>query len=199
MTSPADKLPPDSEPEISLTEYIEINQKMLSVLGVFTTMTVFANNLPQKFVGDILSVFPLTVVVLIWSELWSSFPKRPSTKLVGFQTIRICMVGMLGLYWLVKVHNVLQQYALGVLVILLLIFSTQIITKTRFYRLISWIVPPLAKHTSYSRRITTLYWLLLLGIAILVLALALSLWLAIDSFLDEIEIVIEKADPPSGS
>lgn len=59
--------------------------------------------------------------------------------------------------------------------------------------------PDRARNWPHWKGPGTLNWLLLLGIAILVLALALSLWLAIDSFLDEIEIVIEKADPPSGS
>ncbi len=41
--------------KVSLASFIDANQKLISVLGIFTAISVFASNLPLKPVGYALS------------------------------------------------------------------------------------------------------------------------------------------------
>lgn len=57
----------------TLTEYIEENSKLLSALGLFLGLSVFANNLPDKGIARLLSFFLFTLGVLVFFELMRSF------------------------------------------------------------------------------------------------------------------------------
>jgi len=52
----------------SLSDYVENNSKLISVLGVFTALTVFTNNLSIKPIGYALSFVFLTITIIIWVE-----------------------------------------------------------------------------------------------------------------------------------
>jgi hypothetical protein len=57
----------------TLTEYIEANSKLLSALGLFLGLSVFASNLPDKGTARFLAFLLFTLGVLVFSELMSNF------------------------------------------------------------------------------------------------------------------------------
>jgi hypothetical protein len=61
--------------ENKLDTFIEDNYKLLSILGVFTALTVFATSITVKWIAYVLSFLFLTETILIWLELWAKFPK----------------------------------------------------------------------------------------------------------------------------
>ena len=57
----------------TLTEFIDQNSKLISALGVFLGLSVFANNLPDKGAARILSFLLFTLGVLVFFELVRNF------------------------------------------------------------------------------------------------------------------------------
>src|ERR1700751_5570354 len=57
----------------TLTEYLDENGKLLSALGLFLGLSVFANNLADKEVGRLLSFLLFTLGLLIFLELMRNF------------------------------------------------------------------------------------------------------------------------------
>jgi small-conductance mechanosensitive channel len=57
----------------TLTEFIELNSKLISTLGVFLGLSVFANNLPDKGAAHFLSFLLFTLGVLVFFELSRNF------------------------------------------------------------------------------------------------------------------------------
>jgi hypothetical protein len=57
----------------TLTEYIDENSKLLSALGLFLGLSVFANNLPDKGIARFLSFLLFTLGLLVFFELMRNF------------------------------------------------------------------------------------------------------------------------------
>src|SRR5437660_5751717 len=57
----------------TLTEYIDENGKLLSALGLFLGLSVFANNLADKGMARLLSFLLFTLGVLVFLELMRNF------------------------------------------------------------------------------------------------------------------------------
>ena len=57
----------------TLTEYIDENGKLLSALGLFLGLSVFANNLADKQMARLLSFLLFTLGVLVFFELMRNF------------------------------------------------------------------------------------------------------------------------------
>jgi len=57
----------------TLTEYIDENGKLLSALGLFLGLSVFANNLAEKGTARFLSFLLFTLGVLVFFELMRNF------------------------------------------------------------------------------------------------------------------------------
>jgi hypothetical protein len=72
--APKASAPPSSQKEMSLWEFIEENHKILSVLGVFTALAVFASKLEFQPLGNVLAILFLSLIVLMWRELWDKVP-----------------------------------------------------------------------------------------------------------------------------
>jgi len=91
----------------TLSEFIDINHKLISVLGVFTALTVFSYNLALKPIGYALSFVFLTLTVIVWLELWAKFPKRPSSwRLTTFENIlSYSTIGVIA-YWLLAYREI---------------------------------------------------------------------------------------------
>ncbi len=60
-------------PKSTLSEFIEDNSKLISTLGVFLGLSVFANNLPDKGAARLLSFLLFTLGVLVFFELVRKF------------------------------------------------------------------------------------------------------------------------------
>ena len=84
-----------------LDEFIESNQKLISVLGVFTALTVFTANLQFKVFGYALSFIFMSITLIIWVELLEKFPKGDAHwRLKIFETLLSFSFLALILYWL---------------------------------------------------------------------------------------------------
>lgn len=57
----------------TLTEYIDENSKLLSALGLFLGLSVFANSLADKMTARLLSFLLFTLGVLVFFELMRNF------------------------------------------------------------------------------------------------------------------------------
>jgi len=106
----------------TLSDFIEVNQKLLSVLGVFTALTVFTSNLPLKPVGQGLSFIFLALTLLIWTELVQKFPSGTSTwRLILFENlILFCVFGVFA-YWMLAYREIWRVF---IAIPLLIIFSS---------------------------------------------------------------------------
>lgn len=108
-------LPPPRK--TTLFAFVEENQKLLTVLGVFTALTVFAASLPLKPLGSILSFLFMTLTVILWQELLERFPaKAAGWRMSWFESLLSLAVLMLMFYWLVDYRD-LWQYWLAILVL----------------------------------------------------------------------------------
>lgn len=66
-------IPMPTRGKSTLTEYIEENGKLLSALGLFLGLSVFANNLADKAIARLLSFLLFTLGVLVFFELMRNF------------------------------------------------------------------------------------------------------------------------------
>jgi len=64
----------------SLHKYIEDNHKLLSSLGIFTALTIFARTSIGGYIGELLSVLFLTLSLLLWLELMGRLPSKMGTS-----------------------------------------------------------------------------------------------------------------------
>jgi hypothetical protein len=85
----------------SLSQFLEDNQKLISVLGVFNAITVFSLSLPYKKMSLMLSFAFLSITIIIWIELWAKFPRdtRVTTRLSIFENILSYSLLLLVVYW----------------------------------------------------------------------------------------------------
>lgn len=109
----------------TLFDFIEENQRLVTVLGVFTALTVFAGSLPLKSVGYVLSFMFMSLTVLLWLELWERFPsKSGSWRLTLFETILPLTVLVVIGYWLLEFRKLWHEFLfLPIFAIILSSFS----------------------------------------------------------------------------
>src|SRR5258708_20108657 len=60
----------DQTPKKSLTDFVEENQRLLSVIGVMVALTVFSGSLANKRIGSFLGIQFLTCALLCLIEVW---------------------------------------------------------------------------------------------------------------------------------
>jgi hypothetical protein len=73
---------------MALYTFVEENHKLLTVLGVFTALTVFAANLPLRPLGSMLSFLFMALTVTLWLELLERFPsKAAGWRMDWFETL----------------------------------------------------------------------------------------------------------------
>jgi hypothetical protein len=98
---------PAKEDGPTLYTFIQDNQKFLSVLGVFTTLTIFTTTLSFGILGDLLSCLFFSITLILWLEFHEHFPpKSPNAKLYWFENLLFISVLVLALYWLVQYRTV---------------------------------------------------------------------------------------------
>lgn len=95
----ADEVP---DRKVSLWDFIEKNQRLLTVLGVFTALTVFAGNVRIRALGYILGFFLFGISIVLLIEIVSRFEsdERASGRLQSFQYLLMLSGIQLGLVWL---------------------------------------------------------------------------------------------------
>ncbi len=87
--------------EYSLGKFVENNINLLTTLGIFSALTVFAFSLPMRAYSFILSAAFLTGTILIWLELWTKFPSQPSNwRLTLFENVVSLAIIVITIYYL---------------------------------------------------------------------------------------------------
>lgn len=91
MTAADNKLP--------LKDFIEQNHNLLSAMAVLVAVASFATTLSVRWLGDVLLFLSIAAIVTLWIELYMSFPKTGSLRLILFKNI--LSFGLIGLvfYW----------------------------------------------------------------------------------------------------
>lgn len=114
------------KPKPTLASAVEENHKLITVLGVFTALTVFAANLRLQPFGQVLSFLFMSLTILVWFELWGRFPnERGNWTLTWFENLLFITVLAVVLYWLVDFRELWHTYLwLLVFSVILAVFST---------------------------------------------------------------------------
>jgi hypothetical protein len=101
----------ESKPVVTLSDFIGQNQNLITVLGVFTALTVFAGSIPLPPFRDNLSFFFMSLTILVWIELWRNIPKGNYTwRLRWFQNILSFSILSLVAYWFIGYSQMWQGY-----------------------------------------------------------------------------------------
>ncbi|MGQ0722236.1 MAG: hypothetical protein ACT4PE_11805 [Candidatus Eiseniibacteriota bacterium] len=84
-------------PSSPLASFLEENQRLITVLGVFTALTVFTASLPLKVIAYGLSFVFLSLALLVWFELWWRLPDaRGNLRVFWFgQLLTLAVLGVL--------------------------------------------------------------------------------------------------------
>lgn len=119
---PVDRLPSSLEKDekevlapkenrATLTKFIEDNEKLINVLGVFTAITVFVGELRLQAFGYALSFMFMTLTVILWLELWGKFPSESGDwKITWFENILFLAVLAILVYWLIDFRDIWHDF-----------------------------------------------------------------------------------------
>lgn len=113
----------------TLSQFIESNQKLISVLGVFIALTVFTANLSFRAIGYALSFMFLTLTLIIWIELLEKFPSGEANwRLKVFEIL--LSYSFLGIifYWLLAYREIWHSVLFLPLTIILATTITGVLT-----------------------------------------------------------------------
>lgn len=92
--------------KITLKDFINENDKLLTTLGIFSALTIFFAEQSGGLLSAFLSVGSLTCTVLVWLELWSNFPAGSvSRKLLIFENVLTGLAFILIFYWILKLYE----------------------------------------------------------------------------------------------
>lgn len=101
----------------TLSEFVENNEKLISVLGVFTAVSLFVSGLSVHWFGYMLSFMFMILTVILWLELWSKFPSGSGDwKITTFENILMVAVFTLFAYVLVDFRDLWKSSYLDLLV-----------------------------------------------------------------------------------
>ena len=90
-----------------LYDYIEDNHRLISTLGVFTALTLFARQVQPGVFGNFLSALFLTLTLLVLFELSERFPPKMGTsRMYWFESVMSLSVLFLAAHWLLTVRSV---------------------------------------------------------------------------------------------
>jgi hypothetical protein len=160
----------DSEPtpkRITLTDFIESNHKLLTILGVFTALTVFSVNLTIKPLGYILAFIYFTMTILVWLEIWSKFPAGTgSWRLFWFENIISFLMLFIIAYWLIEYRSIWKYFLMPLLFIIITGIFSVIIKKFNIFNRLFHTKPGKLKFLRY-----------LFGVLIMIVVLFLSIYL----------------------
>jgi hypothetical protein len=184
----------DKEPrshQVTLTEFVEQNHRLITVLGVFTALTMFSSNLPLKPFAYVLSFMFMTLTVLLWLELWGKYPSSPGNwTLTWFENILFLAVLAFIAYWLIAFRDIWDKFLAILLFGLILAAFSWLLKKYNIFNRLFRAQPGKLKPLRY-----------LFGIAIGLTVLYLSLQLAyviappINRVLDSLYQVMQTPNP----
>lgn len=110
----------------SIESFLAEHDKLLAGFGIFLAVTLFSKDYVDNQIGRVISFFFLTATLLIWLELWASFPsKNRSWTLITFENLINFGTIFLLIYWITDYY---QESKMFILPLILLIIGT-ILTK----------------------------------------------------------------------
>jgi len=111
-------------PKVSLSDFIEANHKLLSALGIFTALSVFAMNLPNKACGYILSFVFMWITILMWFELFGRFPAKGASERLGmFEGLISISILLVVVAWVMLFSSIWEEViSLPIFVTILFLF-----------------------------------------------------------------------------
>jgi hypothetical protein len=87
----------------SLSEHIEENQKLITVIGVFTALAIFAKNIEIIQIRTMLSFLFISIAILVWIELsLKKYNNKPTWRLILFDYAILLSILFLVGYWLIE-------------------------------------------------------------------------------------------------
>jgi hypothetical protein len=126
---------PEGSTKVPLRTFVEENHKLLSVLGVFTALAVFARGLPLSGMGQLLSFLFMTLTILLWLELMSQYPVPASTRLMWFENLVTFSVMVTAGYWLLDYNAMMGSKGIAFLVAFTMIWLGSLPFKFVYARL----------------------------------------------------------------
>jgi len=113
---------PEAPRPVSLSQFVEQNQKLFGVLGVFTGVSVFVGQLRLHWFAYGLSFVFTLLVLILWIELWGKFPSGSGGwRITVFEDLLSLAVLGLVAYLFIDYRDIWHQYL--ALAILCLVFS----------------------------------------------------------------------------
>lgn len=101
---------------ISLKDFVAQRKDLISTLGIFAALTLFAQEFMPGIFGSIVSFLFLTSFILLWLELWESFPSKQGTTRLALFENTIVYTGMaIILYWLARLKGYSMEYFIFVI------------------------------------------------------------------------------------
>jgi len=100
---------PRSDPP-TLADFINENERIITVLGVLIALTAYFSSSPLKPFGQIFSALLLTLTLFVWFELWGKFPSKMGTStLFWFENIFSLTIFAVVAYWFVSIGCIFPQ------------------------------------------------------------------------------------------
>jgi len=96
---------------VSLSQFVEQNEKLFGVLGVFTAVSVFVGQLRLHWFAYGLSFVFTLLVLLLWIELWSKLPLGTGGwKITVFENLlSLAVIGLVA-YLFIDYRDIWHQY-----------------------------------------------------------------------------------------
>lgn len=91
---------------MTLKQFIENNQSLLSALAVFAAITTLSGNLNIQWLNILFSFIIIAGMIIIWLEVNTQFPEKVSSKLFLFHYILLWGLGALVFYWLLEFRTI---------------------------------------------------------------------------------------------
>lgn len=162
---------PISKESKTLRTWVDENHKILTLLGIFTALNAFFNNLyasSKTFSMLFLSFVTFLMFLVFCIEIWISFPRREETfskRLIVFETLFVIFLISVMFYFFDTYKEIIKKFIFFFFVPIYAIVLTRIIEKTRIH------VSIRKMRGKKKENITSYVFSLLVNIIILILSL----------------------------
>ncbi|OGC85504.1 MAG: hypothetical protein A2V73_06430 [candidate division Zixibacteria bacterium RBG_19FT_COMBO_42_43] len=129
------------ETKISLRQFIENNQRLITTMGVFFALTIYSTSIPIKQIALALSFLFMTCSFLIWMEVLSGITDYTSWSLHWFQIALLWAFLAFSFYWYIE-YRTIWRYLLFIPLFSFISWSFMAIMKRyRLFERVLVIVP----------------------------------------------------------
>lgn len=119
---------------MTLSDFINKNNKLLTALGVFVSLSLFTDRIDSSaLLSKYLSFLFLLLAIIIWLELWRKYPKRGDPLLSWFETILSFAFLMFIMYWFFEYREITFKYIPLIIGLIVFIPVSHIIKKYNLF------------------------------------------------------------------